>query len=341
MTPTTPPESPFGRRRRACLALAAAVPMALRAQPAPRVLPVGRDRTLSTLAAALRSAVDGDVIELDPGDYRGDVGVAQQAGLTIRGLGGGAVLHADSRHAEGKAILVVRGDVTVENLEFRGARVPDGNGAGIRFERGRLVLRRCRFFDNEMGLLTAGDPRMMLEVDGCQFGAAPHHDGPLHHLLYVGTIGRFVVRASRLGGGWRGHLLKSRAAVSEVRNCQLDDGTDGEASYELEFPNGGDNTVAGNLIVQSPRTQNRTLVSMGAEARDGMRGRLLMERNTLVNQAGPEGRFVQLWTERLTGETEVRLTGNRFVGPGQLQLPAAWDGGGNQRLALDAWAPPR
>jgi hypothetical protein len=48
------------------------------------------------------------------------------------------VLHADGLHAEGKALVVVRGGrrPRVENIEFRGARVPHGNGAGIRFERG-------------------------------------------------------------------------------------------------------------------------------------------------------------------------------------------------------------
>jgi hypothetical protein len=48
------------------------------------------------------------------------------------------VLLAAGHSAEDKAILVVRnGEVRIENIEFRGTRVPDGNGAGIRFERGR------------------------------------------------------------------------------------------------------------------------------------------------------------------------------------------------------------
>jgi hypothetical protein len=285
----------------------------------------------------VRAAESGDLIEIEPGEYRGDVAAITQPRLTIRGLGRGAVFHAGGRSAEGKAILVVRGDVAVENLEFRGARVPEGNGAGIRFERGNLTLRRCRFFDNEMGLLTANDSRMTLDLEGCEFGFAPRHEGPLHHLLYVGAIGRFGIRDSRLGGGWRGHLLKSRAAISEVLNNQFDDGPAGEASYELEFPNGGHNTVVGNLIVQSAGTQNLALLSMGAEAREGMGGSLRLEGNTFVNGAGPEARFVQVWTERLAGEVPARMAGNRFVGPGHLHLPPAWDGGGNQRLALDTW----
>ena len=290
---------------------------------------------------AVHAASSGDVIEVQPGEYHGDVAVAALPKLTIRGLGSGAVFHADGRHAEGKAILVVRGDVVIENLEFRGARVPNGNGAGIRFERGRLAVRRCRFFDNEMGILTANEADMELDVVDCEFGAAPRHEGLLHHLLYVGAIAAFSIQGSHFSQGWRGHLLKSRAQRSRVLCNRLDDRPLGEASYELEFPNGGHNVVAGNLIAQSAQTQNPDLLSMGAEARDGLAGSLILAHNTFVNAAGAEARFVQVWTERLAGETQVRMADNLFVGAGQLHLPSAWDGGGNRRLDLDSFAPPQ
>ena len=41
-----------------------------------------------------------------------------------------------------------------------------------------------------------------------------------------------------------------------------------------------------NLIAQSAQTQNPDLLSMGAEARDGMGGSLVLAHNTLVNAAG-------------------------------------------------------
>ena len=117
-----------------------------------RVAPAG---PLTRVADALQLAADGDTIEVMPGEYRGDVAVITQRQLTIRGIGRRPVFSADGRDAEGKAIWVVRdGDIRVENIEFRGARVADGNGAGIRFERGRLHLLRCAFFDNDIGLLS-------------------------------------------------------------------------------------------------------------------------------------------------------------------------------------------
>ncbi len=306
------------------------------------VLPVGPSKRFSNIQSAIDTAASGDVIEVHAGDYHGDVAVIDMPHLTIRGLGAGAVFHADGKHREGKAMLVVRGDVVLENLEFRGARVPVGNGAGIRFERGRLTVRRCRFFDNEMGILTANDPSMQLDVVNCDFGSAPQHEGMLHHLLYVGTIGDFSIRGSRFGAGWRGHLLKSRARRNRVIDNRLDDRPSGAASYELEFPNGGDNVVVGNLIAQSAFTQNPDLLSMGAEARDGMTGSLVLENNIFINMASPNARFVHVWTDRLAGEVPVRMVNNRFVGPGQLHLPPAWDGGGNSRQDIDVFSiPPR
>ena len=92
---------------------------------------------------------------------------------------------------------------------IRGARVADGNGAGIRFERGQLVVDRCAFVDNEMGILTANRPELTLEVSDSEFSAAPHHEGALHHLLYVGAIGRF----------WKG--CRGPCIASEIFNFFL------------------------------------------------------------------------------------------------------------------------
>lgn len=335
--------SVVGQARRR-LALALAAPLLVHARGGTgRTLRVGHGERLRTLGDAVRVAASGDTIELQAGDYVGDVAVIGQPLLTIRGLGEGARLHADGCSAQDKAILVAHGQsLIVENLEFRGARVPNGNGAGIRFEHGRLEVRRCRFFDNEMGILTANETGMALDVVDCEFGAAPRHEGLLHHLLYVGAIGAFSVQGSRFSQGWRGHLLKSRAQRSRVFGNRLDDRPSGEASYELEFPNGGHNVVVGNLIAQSAQTQNPDLLSMGAEARDGLGGSLLLARNTFVNAAGAEARFVHVWTDRLAGDTPVQVTDNVFVGAGQSDLPPAWDGGGNRRLDLDAVTlPPR
>jgi hypothetical protein len=116
---------------------------------------VGAGEKISTLTDAARLAKDGDVIDIQPGNYRGQPAIWTQNNLIIRGVGERPVMLADGKSAEGKAIWVVRGgNVRIENVEFRGARVASRNGAGIRFEKGHLTIQGCRFVDNEMGLLT-------------------------------------------------------------------------------------------------------------------------------------------------------------------------------------------
>ena len=116
---------------------------------------VGPNRELRTIAEAAKHARDGDIVEVDAGDYRRDSAVWTQDRLSIRAMGGRVRLLAEGGSAEGKAIWVVRGgDIDIAGFDFHGARVPSGNGAGIRFESGRLTLNGCRFLDNEMGLLS-------------------------------------------------------------------------------------------------------------------------------------------------------------------------------------------
>jgi hypothetical protein len=321
-------------RRRLCVGLTLALPAAALTSGTARTHRVGEGERFKTLQDALKAARSGDVIEVRPADYRGESAVLEFPRLTIRGLGRGVVFHADGQHAEGKAILVVRGDLVLENLEFRGARVPSGNGAGIRFESGHLAVRRCRFFDNEMGILTANEADMQLEVVDCEFGAAPHHEGVLHHLLYVGRIGAFSVSGSRFSQGWRGHLLKSRAQHNRVLYNYLVDGPAGEASYELEFPEGGRNVVVGNVIAQSATSQNPDLLSMGAEARGSGSHSLVLAHNTFVNLGDTSARFLHLWQERLAGDVQVQAINNLLAGTGQWPVGAVEDGGGNRRVDL-------
>jgi hypothetical protein len=270
-----------------------------------------------SLAQALRMALDGDEIQLLPGEHRGQVGVIEQKQLTLRGVGSRPVLLAAGAHAEGKAILVVRnGEVLIENIEFRGARVPDGNGAGIRFERGRLTVSQCSFIDNQNGILTANFADAELEVRDSIFAQAPAGVS-LPHLLYVGRIARVTITGSRFSGGARGHLVKSRALEHHVRYNHLVDGARGRASYELEFPNGGLAFVVGNVIGQSAQSGNPTLLSFGAEGSTDARPHALhVVNNTFLNEGLRPGIFVRVHESRLKRDVEQRLANNLFLGLG-------------------------
>lgn len=283
---------------------------------------VGSQEKISTITEAARLARDGEVIEIQPGTYRGQPAVWTQNNLVIRGAGERPVMLADGKSAEEKAIWVVkRGSMRVENIEFRGARVASGNGAGIRFERGHLVVTRCAFIDNEMGILTSNIADMTLEVSDSEFAAAPHDMVDLHHLLYVGAIRRFVLSGSRFEQGYKGHLVKSRARENVVRNNMLVDGKGGRASYELEFPNGGIAYVLGNVIGQSGTTDNPELISYGAEGPRWPDNRLFLVHNTLVNDFHT-GTFLKLWNEKFPAGIESWIINNLTVGYGDLFPPA-------------------
>jgi len=285
---------------------------------------VGPTEPLTRIADALQRADDGDTIAVLPGVYRGDVAVIHQRQLRIVGLGGPVVLQADGQHAEGKAIWVVRnGDITIENIAFRGARVPSGNGAGIRFERGRLQLRRCAFHDNQMGLLAGNQADAELDIDGCSFGDAPANEESLPHLLYVGRIARLRLHASVLGQGRRGHLLKCRAQQAQITASRFDDGRTGRASYEIDLPNGGVVLVEGNTLVQSPLTENGVMLSYGAEGQPWPDCQLTLRDNTFINRLAQGGSFVRVWADRLPATAAVLSSHNRLLGTGTLALGPA------------------
>lgn len=287
----------------------------------PATMIVGAQEKIKTIGEAANLAKDGEVIEIRPGDYRGQPAVWHQNNLTIRGSGKRPVMLADGKSAEGKAIWIVRGNnVRIENIEFRGARVADFNGAGIRFESGQLIVQRCAFFDNEMGILTANRADMTLEISDSEFGSPPETAGDLHHLLYVGAIARFVLTGSRFERGYLGHLVKSRARESDVRYNFLVDGENGRASYELEFPNGGIAYVVGNVIGQSAKTNNPALVSYGAEGPRWPDNALYMAHNTLLNDY-LSGDLLKIWSEKFPAGIEAWVINNLTVGYGELNKP--------------------
>lgn len=294
------------------LLFAAMTPMAKAA-----TLRVGPNQTYQHISDAAYQAKVGDIVEILPGEYRGDVAVWLQKALTIRGIGRRPILIADGKNAEGKAIWVIRnGDIRIENIEFRGARVADGNGAGIRFERGKLAVRSCVFIDNQNGILTSNEGDAELSIESSLFAQAPHQLQSLPHLLYVGRIGHVTITGSRFQGGYRGHLIKSRARRSDILDNQIVDGPDGEASYEIDLPNGGIAHIVGNTIGQSANTQNPVLISYGAEGNVWPENELTLKGNTLINDYLPAGWFLRVHTDKFSSPPKIDISNSRTVGLG-------------------------
>jgi hypothetical protein len=283
---------------------------------------VGKDGPIPTFAEAVRVARDGDTIAILPGEYRGDIAVIDQKRLTVRGIGARPIFVADGKVAEDKAIWVVRdGDVTIENIEFRGARAPDLNGAGIRFQNGRLTVRRCAFFDNENGILTANFPKAELVIEDSEFAHLPQIAGQ-NHLLYVGQIRKLTIRGSRFHRGALGHMIKSRARETLIAYNLIIDGPQGNASYQIDLPNGGEATLIGNVIAKGPSRDNPVAVAFAAEGSKWDRNALVLSHNTLVNDGWKPTWFLRVWAEKLPPDTSVRAINNLSVGLGLFTLGA-------------------
>lgn len=287
------------------------------------VLPirVGPTRVINSINEASRAAKDGAVIEVDAGDYPGDVAVWDQARITLKSAGGRVRLVASGMAAEGKAIWVARvGEMTVTGFDFVGAHVADRNGAGIRLEKGSLTVRDCSFTNNENGILTSNDKEIVLRIENSEFGHNGFGDGQSHN-LYAGTIARLTVTGSYFHHARTGHLLKSRARLNEILYNRLTDETGGTASYELEFANGGAAYVIGNIIQQDSQTENPHVISYGAEGYSWPKNELYLVHNTLVDKRPKGGVFLRV----APGAVTVKAVNNLLVGAGRLEDAIAGD----------------
>jgi len=319
--------------RRQALQWCLALPALAQAVEVP-VLKVGRNRLVKSLASASSQARAGMLIEVDAGDYVADVASWPQSDITLRAVGGRVRLRANGASAQGKGIFVTSGErVRIEGFDFIGATVPDRNGAGIRLERGSLHLRDCTFRDNENGVLTSNDKNTRLEIEDCEFGTIVRRVGTTHN-LYVGAIAYLKVSGSYFHHGQLGHLLKSRAAVNHIFYNRLSDEIGGEASYEVDFPNGGQVLMVGNLIQQSSTTQNPHMISFGIEGYTWPRQELQLINNTLVDMRPSGGSYLRI----SPGPTQVRVINNVLAGNPRFASDAYWEQRGNFIVDLDAFA---
>lgn len=287
-----------------------------------RQVGLGKEFLLPSIAA--RFAQDGDTIEIDPGRYEKDAAVWKQNNLTIRAVKGRAHLLAQGAQADGKGIWVIKGNnVTVENIEFSDAKVPDGNGAGIRIEGTGLTIRNCYFHDNQNGVLSGNNPASDILVEQSEFAHNGAGTGQTHN-IYIGAVRSFTLRYSYSHHAHIGHNVKSRAARNLIVYNRIMDEVTGDSSYDIDLPNGGVSFVIGNEIQQGAHTENATIVSYGAEGLKHPLNALYLINNTIVNDRPQGGRFLFV----KPGAAPVRILNNLFIGKGSIQAQGA-DQAGN------------
>ncbi len=278
-----------------------------------KIWQVGPSRSYLVPSAVSSLIADGDTIEIDAGLYTGNVTKWFANNLVIRAVGNGfAHLEAAGNYSEGKAIWVIKGaNCTVEGIEFSGCQVPDHNGAGIRQEGQNLTLRNCYFHHNEMGILTSNDGVSNFVFESCEFSHNGYGDG-FSHNIYVGNVNSLTMRYCYSHDAHIGHLVKSRARYNNLYYNRLT-GENGDGSYEVDMPNGGQAILIGNIIEQSPNSQNGGIISFGLENQSHPEQQIVLSHNTIVNDRF-SGRFLQY----SNATTLVKLVNNLFLGPGTL-----------------------
>jgi len=273
-----------------------------------RTLEVGADKPYKLLSDANAHASSGDRIVISPGEYF-DCAVVKANDLVIEGAGKAEDVVLTDKACEGKAALVIRGgNVTIHNLTLTRERVPDGNGAGIRAEGVNLTVDHVRFVNNQEGILAAAAPESTIIVRDSAFLQNGACNPSCAHGIYVGPLKLLHVEHSRFFETRQAHHIKSRAARTEVIDCDLQDGPNGTSSYQIELPNGGALVARGNVIEKGPLSENQgTVISIGAEGVTQRTSEITIENNTLRI----DGPYKTVFVRNLTA-TEARLVGNKL-----------------------------
>lgn len=238
-------------------------------------------RSFHRLADAVRSIGAGaGTIRIAPGRYTECA--VQEAGRVafVAERRGTAIF--DGGICEDKATLVLRGrSARVDGLVFTRTKVEDGNGAGIRIEKGDVLVSFARFVDAQSGILSAIDPASTITIDHSTFGGLGRDpDGDGSHALYVGGYGGLKVTNSRFERGTGGHYLKSRAARIEISGSSFDDSQGRNTNYMIDLPNGAVGRIAGNVFIQGRDKDNfSTMIAVRAEGRVNPSAGLIIENN--------------------------------------------------------------
>lgn len=273
-------------------------------------LEVGEDKQYKNPSEAIEAAADGDKVLIQPGEYF-DCAVVKQSQLTIEGAkpDGSAIL--SDKACAGKGMLVTQGDdITIRNLTLTRARVPDHNAAGIRAEGTNLTIDNVKFINNENGILAAPNAKSTIIITNSEFSKNGGCNPSCTHGVYVNALKLLHIEKTKFWEQKIAHHIKSRAARTEVIDCEIRDNKDGTSSYLIEIPNGGALVVRGTSLQKGPKSDNHSsAIMVGSEGITQATKEILIENNTFVN----DGDYDTVLLENRSAQEAV-LKGNKISG---------------------------
>ncbi|GAB3433864.1 hypothetical protein NX773_17530 [Massilia solisilvae] len=292
-------------------------------------LSVGPGKSYATPCRAFAAAKSGDIVEITGGvTYSGDVCAIYPSNLTIRGVNGRPKIDAAGKNALGKGTWVIEGsNVTVQNVEMVGAKVPDQNGAALRLEGTNFTLRQAFLHDNENGILSNPNTNSSITIEYSEFGHNGYGTGYTHN-LYIGNVASLTFRYNYSHDANGGHNLKSRARTNMIaynRFSSLAPGETGSTaagkpSYEIDLPNAGSSYIIGNVIEQPAANSNPNMIAYGEEGATNPAQDLYVVNNTFLNDYTGGGTFVLMGSGVTRG---ALLQNNIFSGVGAVTNQSA------------------
>ncbi len=261
----------------------------------------------------------GDTILIEGEEYIGQAALAVwgKDDLVIRGVNGTPHLKADGKYIWGKGIWVAAGNnITIENIEFSEAAVPDKNGAGIRLDGVGLTVKNCFFHHNETGILAGSPYAGDIFVEFSEFGYNGNGDGQSHN-IYINHVENFIFQFNYSHHAIIGHCVKSRANNTYILYNQILDDVDGRSSRLIDVPNGGNTVIMGNTMMQGPTAENKNVIGYGLEGLiNTTEHNLYIINNTIVSTRPTSCLFLHI----KEGTNTTSVYNNAFVGKGDLVL---------------------
>jgi hypothetical protein len=215
-------------------------------------------REFVDLTAALNSLQDGDTLELGSSIYKTPL-VIRNDRVTV--LGKGHVIF-DGAVAENKAAIVIKGNsVSIYNIECKGIKVPDQNGACVRLEGANLLLNHVYFHDSEQGLLTGGQPEL-IKIKDSRFELLGRSGRA--HGIYVGGGELYIEDSLFIAAVDQGHEIKSRAKVTEIIRSVVASLSSNDSRL-IDISNGGIVSIRDSILEKGPGSVNSDLIGYGLE----------------------------------------------------------------------------
>jgi len=189
--------------------------------------------------------------------------------LETDGYGDGALYYEKGLFCTGNF------DATFRRLIFKGFRRRDGGGnyAAVRLGdsflpvpvKGAVTFEDCEISGCDNGIM-GGAPGQSVTIRRCYFHDNGNHSERVHN-IYVGRVDNLLVENLLSTRCTIGHLLKTRAARTVIRNSRLL-GVSGTESACLDVPSGGVLDVDGLVCEKSADSDAYWMIHYAGENQD-------------------------------------------------------------------------